>query len=515
MTTGVEQLREQLEKLSVEELREMAEITEELEERDSMEAAKHYIPNGKAEEFIKLVGSDKNFVNMFIGANGVAKTATGANIIANIVFGVQSEWFKGSPLYEAFPYIKKGRIISNPTTIKEKIIPELIKWLPRNTYKNFPEKLYETQKEGKYYASKFVFNNGWVIDLMSTEQDTEAFESVDLGFVWIDEPMPKDKFLATLARGRMGMTVFWTYTPLFGSGWVKEWIDNNINTDGMCNYIEAEAEDNCKIHGVRGFFEHKHIQRMADAYPEDEKEARVFGKFGHLLGRVHKKFNRKIHVIKSFPLNERDWTTYKALDPHPRVADHVLYMSVNKKGTKIVSAELLSEGVIKQCYQRMIELEEKRNFRIEARIIDPSAFNENQHSKEKSVGSQLLDLGEHWTRGSKNLMAGIKRTETAFDFEMVGGTFVREPEVFIFDCCITTIKQLEEYVWAEHSGKSADDKQKSGRPKDINDHMPENLHRLLLAEPKFVPYEFRQGAKHAPTSSGMSAIAEKEFDPYA
>ena len=511
---SIESLQEQLEAMSVEDLREIAEATEELEERDKREAALHYVPNGKAEEFIKLVGSDKSFVNMFIGANGTAKTATGANIVANIVFGVQNDFFKGLPLFEKFPYIKKGRIISDPTTIKEKIVPELIKWLPRNTYKNFPEKLYETQKEGKYYASKFIFNNGWVVDIMSNEQDVKAFESVDLGFLWIDEPMPQNQFLASLARGRLGMIVFWTYTPLFQAGWIKEWIDRNIAVEGMCDYVEAEMEDNCKIHGVRGYFDHKAIQRIADSMPEDEKEARVFGKFGHLLGRVHKRFNRKIHVIKSFPLNERDWTTYKALDPHPRVADHVLYLSVNKKGTKIVSGELLSDGLVKQLYQRMVEMEVKMQYRIEGRIIDPSAYNDDQHKKEKSVGSQLFDLGESYIKGSKNLMAGIKRTETAFDYEMVGGKFIRQPELFIFDSCIVTIKQLEEYVWQEFKGRSADDKEQSGRPKDKNDHMPENLHRLLLHEPRFIPYEFRAGARRLPQSSGLSDIAESDFDPY-
>ncbi len=513
MASSIDTLKEKLEQLSVEDLREMAEAAQELEERDSREAAQHYVPIGKAEEFINLVGSDEKFVNMFIGANGTGKTSVGANIVANIVFGPQNEWFK-KPLYQHFPYIKKGRVISDPTTIKEKIIPELIKWLPRNTYKNFPEKLYETSKEGKYYASKFIFNNGWVIDIMSNEQDLKSFESVDLGFVWIDEPMPKDKFLATLARGRLGMICFWTYTPLFQAGWIKEWIDANINVDGMADYIEAEMEDACKIHGVRGFFEHKAIQRIADAMPEDEKEARVFGKFGHLLGRVHKRFNRKIHVIKPFPLNEQDWTTYKALDPHPRVADHVLYLSVNSKGTKIVSAELLSEGLVKLLHTRMVELETKMHFRIEDRIIDPSAFNDDQHKREKSVGSQLFDLGETWLKGSKDLMAGIKRLEDAFDYQLVSGKFVKEPEIYIFDSCVTTIKQLEEYVWAEYKGTAADDKKQSGRPKDKNDHMPENLHRLVLHEPKFIPYQLRQKnpVKHG---SGSSEIADKDFDPYS
>lgn len=510
--TAISLLRSKLESLSIEELREMAEITDELEERDSQESAKHYVPTGVAEQFIKLVGSDEKFVNMFIGGNGAGKTTVGANIVANIVFGKQSEWFDHN-LFKQFPYIKKGRIISDPTTIKEKIIPELIKWLPRNSYQNFPEKLYETKKEGKYYASKFVFNNGWVIDLMSDEQDVKSFESVDLGFLWIDEPIPKDKFLASLARGRLGMICFWTYTPLFQAGWIKDWIDQHM-VDGDADYVEADMESNCKIHGVRGFFDHKAIQRISDAMPEDEKEARVFGKFGHLLGRVHKKFNRKVHVIKPFQLNDREWTTYKAIDPHPRVADHVLYMSVNNKGTKIVSAELLSEGLVKQLHERMLDLETKHHLRIEGRIIDPSAYVDDQHKTEKSVGSQLFDLGESYIKGSKSLMAGIKRTDTAFDYEMIAGSFIREPELFIFDTCITTIRQLEQYVWDEHRGRSADDKQQSGRPKDKNDHMPENLHRLLLHEPKHIPYHFRQGGR-APVSSGMSLVSESDFDPYA
>lgn len=506
---SLDTIRKRLEELPEEELVEVAEMAVELEERDAMEAAQYYIPNGKAEQFIKLVGSDKKFVNMFIGANGVGKTSVGSNIVANIIFGPQNEWFE-HPLFKKFPYIKRGRVISDPTTIKEKIIPELIKWLPRNTYKNFPEKLYETSKEGKYYASKFIFNNGWVIDIMSNEQDLKSFESVDLGFLWIDEPLPQDRFLASLARGRLGMICFWTYTPLFQAGWIKDWMDEHLDE---AEYIEAEAEDACKIHGIRGILEHKAIKRMFDSMPEDEREARMFGRFGHLLGRVHKRFNRKIHVIKAFPINEKDWTTYKALDCHPRVPDHVLYLSINRSGMKIVTAELLSEGLVKTLYSRMVELETKMHFRIEDRLIDPSAYNDDQHRKEPSVGSQLFNLGESWTKGSKNLMAGIKRLEDAFDYELKGGKFVKSPEIFIFDSCPVTIKQLEEYVWNEYKGTSADDKEKSGRPKDKNDHMPENLHRLVLHEPKYIPYQLREKTVLA-KSSGMSDIAESDFDPY-
>ena len=79
---------------------------------------------------------------MFIAANGVGKSAAGANVVTNIVFGPQNKWFRSAafewtdskgrvqvrpetpmPLFEKFPYQKRGRIISDPTTIKEKIVP--------------------------------------------------------------------------------------------------------------------------------------------------------------------------------------------------------------------------------------------------------------------------------------------------------------------------------------------------------------------------------------------------------
>jgi len=163
----------------------------------------------------------------------------------------------------------------------------------------------------------------------------------------------------------------------------------------------------------------------------------------------------------------------------------------------------------------MIDLETKMHFRIEDRIIDPSAYNDDQHKDQGSIGTELYELGENWIRGSKDLMAGIKRTEEAFDFEMKGGKFIKEPELFIFDTCIITIKQLEEYVWQEYKGNSADDKKKSARPKDKNDHQPENLHRLLLHNCRFIPYQLREKGVLSGRSSGMSEVASHDFDPYA
>ncbi|MCG2688583.1 hypothetical protein L6250_03040, partial [Candidatus Parcubacteria bacterium] len=452
--------------------------------RQESNKAKYFIPNGKAEKFIKMIGANSTFISLFIAANGVGKTAVGVNIVANICYGVQNEYFNHE-LFKKFPYMKRGRIISDPTTIKEKIIPELKKWFPENEAKKMPVANYETAKEGKNFEAKFKTNTGFDFDIMSNEQDPKEFESVDLGWIWFDEPPSEAIYKACVGRTRMGAIMFFTLTPLFHCAWVK---DNIVDRGKEINsgYVEASVEDACKIHGVRGHLEHKHILQMVSAMSEDEKQARAFGKFGHLIGKVHKKFNRKIHVIRPFAINERDYTVYMALDTHPRVPDHCLWLAVNRRRQMYVCAELLSEGLVKDLVERIKKVESSLFMRIQDRIIEPAAFVDDQHQEQPSVGSILHDKGLFFIKGSKDLMAGIKRTDDAFDYQLIGDEFVKQPEVYVFDTCPIMIKQTEEYVWREWAGKGSDEKKPNPRPRDRNDHQPENLHRLLLHEPQFV-----------------------------
>jgi len=501
--------------MSREELEETAEMLDELERRDENEAAKFFEPNGKAAEFVKMVGEkgeEHPFVNMFIGANGVGKSAVGANIITNIVYGVQNKWFD-YPLFQNFPYQnKRGRIISDPTTLKEKTIPELKKWFPKGDASRIPEASFEERKGGKAYTQKFITNTGWEIDLMSTEQDLKEFESVDLSWVWIDEPMPHDRFNATIFRGRAGMVVFWTLTPLFHAGWIKDWLDEH--SDGKyADSVEAEIEDNCIRHGERGLLKHRDIERMAAAVPEDEQEARVFGRFGHLVGRVHKKFKRKVHVVKAFTVNEKDFAVYKALDPHPRTADHALYLAVDRQNQWFVCGEIISEGTTKEFAMRMREYEKNAHFRLEGRLIDPSAYNNDRHNDEASVGLRLEEYeAGQYIRGSKDLHSGIKALDDALDYTIQNGEWIRRPKILFMDNCPVAIKQLEEYVWQNWVGRGADEKEPKAKPRDKDDHQVENLHRLCESRPIFIPFKIGRNADVE--INRRAEETEKLLDPY-
>ncbi len=192
---------------------EMAQARDELARREREEKYRFYVPNGKVFDFIRLVGSGDVFVALFSAANGVGKTACGVNILAHMMFDCDCPWFD-FPLFKKFPYLKKGRIISDPTTLVQKIVPELKFW--------FPSGQYTPSNEGKNYEYKWRTRTGFEFDLMSYEQDTKEFESVDLGWCWCDEPPPEEKYKATVSRMRRGGIIFITETPLTGSAWLYD-----------------------------------------------------------------------------------------------------------------------------------------------------------------------------------------------------------------------------------------------------------------------------------------------------
>lgn len=173
---------------------------------------KYYVPNGKAERFIGMVGGGKYFINLFIAANGVGKTAVEANILANICFPNNKEWFD-YPLYNSWPYLRKGRIISDTTTVTKTIVPELHKW--------FPQGKYTSTKADKHYESIFTTKGEgkppFEFDIMTYEQDLKQFESATLGFIIFDEPPPEMIWKASISRLRRGGIIICCFTPLAGS----------------------------------------------------------------------------------------------------------------------------------------------------------------------------------------------------------------------------------------------------------------------------------------------------------
>ena len=461
---------------------------------------KYYIPNGKCEEFAKMIGNGKVFVSFFSAGNGVGKTCLGCNIIAHILFGNSGNKYFDLPLFNKWPFHKRGRIISDPTTITQTLVPELKKWLPAGRYK--------TSKSGKNYEYNWQTDTGFKFDLMTLEQEAKEFESATLSFVWFDEPPSYAIFKATVARMRRGGIMFITATPLMGSAWMYDHlIINKGDKKGQRDYIYADISDNCKEHGVRGILEHKDIEKIINEYTEDEKQARIHGKFAHLTGIVFKMFDRKIHIIKPFKINPRDFITVEALDPHPRNPDAVMFVAVDRKGNKFVVDELYDNFKTFELAERIHKIEDRH--RVELRIADPAAFVKNQHDdnpEEETLAAKLMNKYDlEFVPASKNRVGANRAIKDALDYEMAGEEMIISPEIYIFDTCVRTIWELEHLQWDDWRGKAAERKSPLEKPMDKDDHMIENLGRILLLDPQFIPMP-------AKVQRSIGVRTNKDFD---
>ncbi len=463
----------------------LRELREEEAERLTGRKFEFYEPNGKCEEYIRAVGSGENFVTFFSAANGVGKTAASANILAHIIFSGQSDnpYFDG-PLYRDWPHPKRGRIVTEPNNIPG-VIEQLKEWFPLGKYR--------TSNGTKSYEAKWSAGS-WKFEIMSYEQSAKEFEGATLGFVWFDEPPPYDIYKANISRLRMGGIMFISATPLKGSGWMYDaFAGGKMESEGLdgkavrrsVKYIEADVESACRQHGVRGHLEHANIEKMIAEYTDEEKQARAYGKFQHLMGLVFKRFERRIHVIRPFEISPRDFCVYEALDPHPRNPDAVMWLAVDRKQRKFVVDELFAkcEDGTDELATRI--LAKANSYRVVSRIADPSAFVDDQH-RDRTVAAKLSDKGLDYVEATKFRAQADKRIGDALAFQRLpSGEFVREPEFYIFDTCQRTIFEIEHYIWDEWRGRSASERNPKEKPVDKDDHMIENLGRLLLMEPTF------------------------------
>jgi phage terminase large subunit-like protein len=483
---------------------ELREMKREEAYRLEHEQFRYYVPNGKCEQFINKLGSGENFIGLLSAANSVGKTAAGANIVAHIIWGSlsQNKYFDG-PLYKKWPYPKRGRIASDPENLKINLIPTLREWLPSGKY--------TTTKGGKQYENLFKTDNGWEFDVMSYEQEAKEFESATLGWAWFDEPPTEAIFKATVARMRKGGIIFITETPLYAA-WLYDHVIANPDTElaakGQRFYVEAAIEDACKIHGIRGHLEHSHIERIIAEYSEEEKQARIYGKFQHLVGMRFKQFSRNIHVVKPFNIDPRNFSVYEALDTHPRMNDACVWIAVDRQGRKFVIDELWlkCQGGTDELAQRIKG--KASQYRVERRVCEPAAFVEDQHTKQSLAGS-LAKLGLSYVEATKLRTASDRRIEDALTYNKINlgdrEEFIKAPELYFFETCQRVIWEMEHCRWDEWAGKAAENKDAKEKTIDKDDHFIESIGRIMVQEPQFIALSDR----------AVGDTAEPNYDPYA
>ena len=412
----------------------------------------------------------------FSGGNRGGKTLLGVLLTFATMFG-EYTWDnktsrKGSPtpLGHLFPNKKprKVRYIGQDWEkhIKTVVIPELEKWWPKN---RAVKKRKNNQGIDAYWED---IKTNSTLEIMSNGQESDLHEGWSGDLIVYDEP-PKREIRVANARGlvdRLGREFFGM--TLLKEAWVDREVIKAVQPDGRPDRtvfnVHIESYDNVGYGITR-----EGLDQFSKTLTEDEKSARLLGIPSYMSGLVYPQFSRDVHLIERFEV-PIDWMVDIAIDIHPREKQAILFMATDPRDDKYAVQEIWGNGDPDWIGGTIIKAIKYNTYRVNKIIIDPLSKGDknNPQTMFDKVAKVLYPYGYTLEVAMKDKEQGILDVKK----HLKGPNNM--PSLFFFDDLVRTLFEIEGYMW-----------DKDQKPMDENDHMMENLYRLLLLNTRYVePY---------------------------
>jgi len=461
-----------------------------------------YRPNNKLKTFTKIFND--NFISGITGGNGCGKTSMIANIIANIVYPEQTEFFKNE-CFENWKFPREIRIVGTSKNVQDTgaIQTELRKWLVAGTY---------TSTKGNYgYTSQYFFpESGFNIEIMNYNQEIKEFEGPTKGLIIFDEPPTYEIYKANVSRLRLGGKMLFSYTPL-DCAWLDDELVNKQEY-GKRFFLTCSVYDNLIENG--GILTPENVQQMINEYDEDDIDARVYGKSRIYSGRIIKEYDYQIHT-QNIPIsfetiikNYKDYTFKLITDPHDRRPSANIIAAIDCNYNVYIIAEYpfyrekcFFQSGISECALPYHKIKDS------SLTIEKTAAVLNQLLSEIGLLNQditihkVIDKNKGATPMSNTGKTIIEtfadyhfNYEPAMDNDVSAGhsairdflkvsSFTNLPKLFIFPHCYNTYTALLRYTWDDHTGRAQDSRHYKEKPKEkFKDFI--DLLRYLLNVPK-------------------------------
>ena len=312
-----------------------------------------YCPNGANEKLIKLFAgctenTDVPVINCTY-ANGVGKTFSIFNIVGNIILKPQNAWFD-YPVFWNWKYNKEIWYCSEPENLIDNmpILVEMLKIQSENIKYEEVEDV-TSEKLGKTYISEIV-KNDFKIRAFSYGQEPKKIEGKQPGMIINDEPAPEPFYKSEKSRRRMGCIIINIMTPLEVEPYVIDEYEKS-HKDGRNTHFHLTASlyEACQERGIRGHLDPKIIDDMVEDYDEDEREARVYGKFMYFSSHIYPNFSVATHLVdlteNGFIVGGKEYEIPKgsilkmANDPKDGRPDAVVWGWVFPNGRKLIVGE--------------------------------------------------------------------------------------------------------------------------------------------------------------------------------
>lgn len=346
--------KEQLAKLTKEQKLALLDVIEEKKRRAKL-ARRAFAPH---EGQLPIITS-KATKRVLICGNGFGKTALGVN---EVLWAAQGF----NPVTNEFYPVPSDItvVLDAPAKVADVWLPEIKKWTV------LKEEM--QHKDGKPYVSRISFDNGSQIRFMFHLMEPMAFESLENDLVVLDEPPPRNVWVALLRSGRkkgrqarfllIGTPIAQQWLKQFHADWLKGNYPDTEFFQGSTEANKANLSDD-------------YINVFASHLTEREKATRLHGQFfsaeGEALSGI---FNRHKHIVSpdNMPAGWQSWPAALAVDSHTSKPTHACIVVAGPDNQLYYVAERAVRETARQ-FATFIKSDWMLKYNIVDMIIDSAA----------------------------------------------------------------------------------------------------------------------------------------------
>lgn len=320
------------------------------------------------------------------------------------------------------------------------------------------------------------------------KNDELSAESSDWDFIHVDEPLPKKMWLA-ISRGlidRNGKAWF-ACTPL-DQPWINDFFVPNKRKLREINSIGSDEpfinESKWMITGSSRDNPYTSVEGLDEYFNGMDENTRACRENGIPLGSqglVYSEFDYAEHVIDFVPHGwesatqpPSNYTIRVAIDPHPSTPHAVLFAATAPTGEVFFFNEIFEPYDIETLSKEIHELLGGRE--AEYILLDPLAFVNNPVDN-TTMAEKFMENGIFPLKAPKDLTRGIIEVKKFLKERITTGKG-KHPRCFFMPHLFETLNEFETYMW---------DSKKPNKPVDKDDHMMENLYRLVITGLEYVP----------------------------
>lgn len=448
-------------------------LLEEMARRERSRALERYRPS----EVQAAFHAAPERIRLFLGANASGKTT--ALVVEAICVALGREPWSGRIL--KMPPRRVMLCVSNFThsagedlqTILEHFLPE--------------DELVGTDRLANGKVHKYRLRNRSVIKLMSYEQNPYEFEGAKWDWIGYNEPPPRAIFIPCMrgiakSDGRMAFAM----TPLGAdAAWIFSELYSKVDEPG--SGISAVVADMDRGHS---FLTPAAMADFKARLDPDEYEARVHGRFRHLMGRVYKQFDRSRHVISGQDAQDavrrlvQDPAVPKGcvVDPHDRRPFAIAWFLVDTEGKIVFFDEwprdlhykMRSHHFAVDDYARLIrEIEGQHGFDPVWRIMDPNFGVQRRVVSDESIRDCFDKLGLCF---DTDVDDSLTEGHVAVKERLNAGTLQVMPG------CRNLIHSFENYCWND---AGAEDLVTKERPAEFGKDFADTVRYAVMSRPVY------------------------------